>query len=128
VTGSRNGYATLMLWYALRTHSVDDLRARADNARGLAAYAHRRLAGIDWPAFRHDLAFTVVLDVPPPSVLEKWPLACDSDRAHIVCMPGVTSAQVDTFVSDLEEAASTQDARTGAGAGDQRRPQLARAA
>jgi histidine decarboxylase len=127
VSGSRNGHAALMLWWALHTWGVDGLRRRAEDARALAAHTVRRLHGIGWPAWRHDHAFTVVLDRPPRTVLDRWPLAVDGDRAHLVCMPGKTAEMVEQFVTDLDRAAGPVAAaecapgaltRAGATAGD----------
>ena len=33
--------------------------------------------------------------------VQKWQLACEGDIAHVVVMPNVTPAKVDTFVAEL---------------------------
>ncbi|MBF9132728.1 histidine decarboxylase [Plantactinospora sp. S1510] len=101
VTGSRSGHAPLMLWWALQTWGWDGLRRRADQSRDLAQHTVQRLTGIGWRAWRHPLAFTVVLDPPPDALLRRWPLPVSDGRAHLVCMPGKTRVQVDAFVADL---------------------------
>jgi histidine decarboxylase len=109
LTGSRSGHAPLWLWYLLRTWGLNGLRTRAARARELAQHTVDRLTGIGWPAWRHEHAFTVVLQRPPQAVLDLWPLAVDEAHrniAHIVCMPGKTRAMVDRFVADLERAAA----------------------
>jgi histidine decarboxylase len=102
ITCSRSGHAALTLWYALRTCGVDGLRTRAEQARELAAYTHRRLTEIGWDAHRNEHAFTVVISTPPPAVTARWTLASSSGRSHIICMPGLTRQQIDLFVADLE--------------------------
>jgi histidine decarboxylase len=104
VSGSRSGHAPLVLWYAIRHHGVEGLRARAERSRELAAYTVRRLVDIGWEAYRNDHAFTVVLATPPKAVTDRWVLASSGRRSHIVCMPGVTQGQIDRFVADLEAA------------------------
>jgi histidine decarboxylase len=99
--GSRSGHAPLMLWYALKTLGVDELRARAQAARELAAYTHRRLVEIGWEATRLPHAFTVVLRTPPPAVTEKWVLATVDEWSHIITMPGVARESIDAFLEDL---------------------------
>jgi histidine decarboxylase len=107
VSGSRSGHAPLVLWYAIRYHGVEGLRARAERSRELAAYTHRRLVDIGWEAYRNDHAFTVVLATPPKAVTDRWVLASSGRRSHIVCMPGVTRGQIDRFVTDLQAATAS---------------------
>jgi histidine decarboxylase len=104
ITGSRSGHAPLLLWYALKTLTVDGLRQRAEECRRLAEYTVARLLAVGWEAFRHDNAFTVVLRTPPEAITKKWVLAASNGWSHIVCMPGIASTQIDRFVSDLEAA------------------------
>jgi histidine decarboxylase len=96
----------LWLWITLRRHGIAGLRARAEQAREVAAYTHGRLVEIGWPAQRHRHAFTVVLATPPAQVTEKWALASDAGRSHIVCVPGITREQIDEFISDLHAGAT----------------------
>jgi histidine decarboxylase len=85
----------------------------------MAAYAHAQLTGIGWEAWRNELAFTVVLKTPPTSVTNRWVLANSDDGwSHVVCMPGVTSRQIDAFVRDLAAA-------TGQAAPELSKPDLA---
>jgi histidine decarboxylase len=119
ITGSRSGHAPLLLWYAFAHHGIEGLRARADASRSLAAYAHAQLTSIGWEAWRNELAFTVVLKTPPTSVTNRWVLANSDDGwSHVVCMPGVTSRQIDAFVRDLAAA-------TGQAAPELSKPDLA---
>lgn len=104
--GSRSGHAPLLLWYALRHHGLDGLRGRAERSRELAAYAVRRLTGIGVKAWRHPYAFTVVLPTPPPAVTDRWTLATEGERSHLICMPGITVEQVDAFVQDMQSYAA----------------------
>jgi histidine decarboxylase len=104
VGNSRSGLAAMVLWYAIRTHGLDGLRARAEQSRQLAAAAHEALREIGWPAHRHKHAMTVSFPTPPASVTAKWVLATHGATSLIVCMPGVTAEQVDAFVADLRAA------------------------
>ncbi len=104
VANSRNGLAPLILWYALRVHGIDGLRARATRSRQLAAAAHEALREIGWPAHRHKHAMTVSFPTPPTSVTDKWTLAVHGETSLIVCVPGVTAEQIDAFIDDLRVA------------------------
>lgn len=99
--GSRSGHAPLVLWYAMNTFGVEGLRERAANARQVAAHAQAKLAGIGWRATRFPYAFTVVLDAPPEPVIRKWRLATSGGQSHVICMPGVTTVQIDSLVAEL---------------------------
>lgn len=104
ISGSRSGHPALLLWYAIRRLGHAGLRERADRARELAAYTVGRLNEVNWPAWRHDHAFTVVFPTPPAEVTGKWALANSDGRSHLICMPGVTKEVVDEFVADLATA------------------------
>ncbi|WP_433531222.1 histidine decarboxylase [Micromonospora sp. CA-263727] len=103
ITGSRNGFASLMLWLVLHELGRPGLRERAQYGQELAQYAHQRLQDIGWPSWRHPHALTVVLRTPPASVLSRWPLPSMDGRSHIVCMPGVSHSQVDQLAAALAE-------------------------
>jgi histidine decarboxylase len=115
---SRSGLAALALWYTLRRHGADGLRARAQAARDLAAHTHRRLVDIGWPAWRHNPdGFTVILATPPPAVTTTWPLPDHGANSHIICMPGLTKDRIDAFLDDLARAGERPDSDTAGGNG-----------
>jgi histidine decarboxylase len=101
ITGSRSGHTPLLLWWTLNTLGPQGLRRRAEAARKLATYTHRKLQKMGWSTGLNPHAFTVTLDQPPPPVLAKWVLASDGQTAHVVCMPGITRDQIDEFLTDL---------------------------
>jgi histidine decarboxylase len=101
VLGSRSGHTPLLLWLSLMRLGADGHRARATAARNLAEYTCGRLTELGWNAWRHEHAFTVVLDRPPAAVTSRWVLADDGYRAHLITMPGVTQTQIDDFITDL---------------------------
>ncbi|MEU3455264.1 histidine decarboxylase [Micromonospora sp. NPDC006766] len=104
ITGSRNGLAAALLWHTIATHGREGHRWRASEARTLAAYAVYQLTAAGWPAWRHPHAFTVVIKTPPKPVGKKWLISTDGDTSHIICMPGISKAQIDAFVADIAEA------------------------
>jgi histidine decarboxylase len=100
--GSRSGHAALFLWYAIRRHGLSGWRQRAERARQLAEYSHRRLIELGWEAWRNPSSFTVVIKTPSRRLARRWMLATNDDGwSHIICMPGVTQDQIDRFIAEL---------------------------
>ncbi|MFI5497138.1 histidine decarboxylase [Actinoplanes sp. NPDC051859] len=112
ITGSRNGLAAAMLWYAIAKHHAAGHRHRVHAARTLADYTTRRLTDIGWSAWRHPQAFTVVIATPPTPITDKWLLATDGDLSHLVCMPGITCGQIDALIADLHAHAAADPPTT----------------
>ncbi|GAB3087207.1 histidine decarboxylase [Micromonospora schwarzwaldensis] len=106
ISGSRCGLAAALLWHSIAVQGREGHRWRAVRARHLAAYAVEQINAIGWHAWRHDHAFTVVVQTPPADVRNKWVLATESSVSHLICMPGITRKQIDAFVTDLAAAVS----------------------
>jgi len=111
LTGSRNGIAPLILWYAIRTRGPDGFRREVTECLDKARYAVERLRAIGVDAWRNPFALTVVFPRPADSVLAKWQIAVHRRRAHIITMQTVRREQIDEFVEDL--AASRRAASPG---------------
>jgi histidine decarboxylase len=107
ISGSRNGFTVMGLWYAIRSFGVEGMKQRLSRAMDLADYAEKRFREAGIGARRNKGALTVVFPKPHDSVCEKWQLATAGDIGHIVCMPHVTRAQVDALLEDI--LASQQD-------------------
>lgn len=103
ISGTRNGHAALLLWYALRRLGVAGLRQRAEQARDLADYLARRLNEMGWPAWHHPQAFTVMFKTPPAELTNRWRLVATDGWSRVVCLPGVTREQLDHLLADLRE-------------------------
>jgi histidine decarboxylase len=124
ISGTRNGHAALVLWYALRKLGLDGLRERAEQARDLAAHLARRLTELGWSAWHHPQAFIVLFKPPPADLAARWRLATVGGWSRVVCLPG-NREQVDRFLADLIETTKPRVANAAhpaasAGAGDRR--------
>jgi histidine decarboxylase len=104
ISGSRNGFTPLLLWYAIRALGVEGLRQRIVDSLAVAAYAEQRFRDIGIAAWRNPQALTVVFPQPPEQVREKWQLASAGGASHIICMPHVRRDQVDELIADIERA------------------------
>jgi histidine decarboxylase len=104
ISGSRNGFTPLLLWYAIRALGEEGLRQRIRESLAVAAYGEERLQSIGVAAWRNPQALTVVFPQPPQAVCDKWQLATAGGHSHIICMPHVRRGQVDELVADIEAA------------------------
>jgi histidine decarboxylase len=106
IGASRNGHSALVMWFRMRNLGVEGLFELSERGRRTAAYAERAITALGWDAWRsHPLACTVVIKTPPPTMLERWPLATVGGLSHIVCTPAVTTERIDAFVNDLNAVA-----------------------
>jgi histidine decarboxylase len=101
ISGSRDGFTPMLLWYAIRMLGMDGMRKRLEKAMSMADYAQAqfRAAGIE--AKRNETALTVVFPRPPEWVCEKWQLARAGDISHLIAMPHTTKEQIDDLLADI---------------------------
>jgi histidine decarboxylase len=100
ITGSRNGFTPLMLWYRLRELGLDGIRARISHSLDLAGYLVDRLTDAGIAAWRNPNAITVVMPRVSDALRKKWQLATAEGISHVIVLPNVTRAQIDEFVRD----------------------------
>jgi histidine decarboxylase len=101
ITGSRNGFTPLVMWYAIRALGEEGLKRRFYQALEVAAYAEQRLCDIGLAAWRNPSALTVVFPQPAPAISEKWQLASSNGISHLICMPHVSRQKVDELCADI---------------------------
>ena len=100
LSGSRNGFAPLMLWYALATLGEEGLSERVAGMMDMAEYAVSQFNKRGIPAWRHRNSATVVFPKPSPEVFIKWQIAPEGRDVRIVAMPHVTRQMIDELVED----------------------------
>ena len=104
VTGSRNAFTPLVLWYAIHSLGEAGLRARIERSLETAAYAEQQFRSAGIAAWRNPQALTVVFPAPSRTVREKWQLASSDGISHVICMPHVTHRQIDELLNDIRES------------------------
>lgn len=109
LSGSRNAFTPLILWYALKRNGLSGFRQTVADALAVADYAVARFEENGIPAWRHKNSLTVVFPRPPQSVTEKWQIAVYRDIAHIITMPHVTRETVDAIAADCAQALQQGD-------------------
>ncbi|MGI5254110.1 pyridoxal-dependent decarboxylase [Actinacidiphila glaucinigra] len=99
---SRSGLAPLIAWSALRRIGEAGLCAQVRRCQETAAYAVDRLTAIGQNPWRFDeSSITVLFDRPPRAVLERWHLASEGTRSHLVTVSHVTRRAIDALCRDL---------------------------
>ncbi|CAB3774004.1 histidine decarboxylase [Paraburkholderia humisilvae] len=101
ITGSRNGFTPLVLWYRIKELGVEGLRRRAASALELATYAEERMKAAGIAAWRNPQALTVVFPKVSDAIKARWQLATQEQQSHLIVMPNVTRAQIDALVDDM---------------------------
>lgn len=104
ISGSRNGFTPLLLWYAIRALGQEGMKQRIDDSLEVAAYAVEQFNKAEIEAWRNPQALTVVFPQPPQAVRDKWQLASANGMSHLICMPHVRREQIDELIRDIEKA------------------------
>lgn len=101
ITGSRNGFTPLILWYAIQKMGVTGLKKRVDDSLALAEYTLKRLTAGGINAWKNTQAITVVFPKPSKEICNKYQLASEDDIAHIICVPGIEKETLDQCIDEI---------------------------
>jgi histidine decarboxylase len=104
ISGSRNGFTPLLLWYAIRSLGQEGMKKRIAHSLRLAAYAEAEFRKADIEAWRNPQALTVVFPEPPKEVRDNWQLASAGGSSHLICMPHIQREQIDELIGDIRKA------------------------
>ena len=103
ISGSRNGFLALNLWYLLSQKGMEGYRKEALTCIKNAKYLYRKLKQMNWPGVGYFPDQTIVTFKKPSDVLvRKYQLATQKDLAHVVVMQHVTKNALDKFCQELE--------------------------
>ena len=101
ITGSRNAFTPLILWYAFRRCGVDGLKSIVIRALRLADYAIEQFKRHGIEAWRNQHSITVVFPRPSAAMIQKWQLAAKGDIAHIITLPHLDEATIDQLTGEI---------------------------
>lgn len=104
ITGSRSGFNALIVWYAIQKMGKQGMLERTLTSLENAAYLRDQLNAMGVKAWSNPNALTVVMPRPSAEICKKWQLATDNEIAHVICMPGVSRAQLDEFIEDMHKS------------------------
>jgi histidine decarboxylase len=104
ISGSRNAFAPLLLWYRLKQLGKNGLRNMVQSCIDRARYAVQELKAQGIDAWCHRNSFTVVFPKPPDAVMKKWIIAPRKGIGHLITMDHVSTQVIDEFVRDYADA------------------------
>lgn len=113
ISGSRDGFSPLLLWYAIKSLGRQGMQDRLNKAMAMADYAQRVFTDAGIEAHRNRTALTVVFPRPSTWVCEKWQLASSGGISHLICMPHVRKTQIDSLLADILESSEPDEAEQG---------------
>ncbi len=103
LSGSRNAYTPITLWYAIHTLGVEGIRDTFGQCEQLAGYAADKLRAIGIAAWRNPHALTVVFPPVGEGIKSKWQIAT-ADVSHLVVTPGTTKRQINSLIESMSRA------------------------
>ena len=101
ISGSRNAFAALILWYAAKRYGMAGLRKLVRESIERAEFAVRRFRENRVKAWMNENSLTVVFPKPSEKIVEKWQLASKDDISHIITLPHLSRAKIETAVKEI---------------------------
>lgn len=115
IMGSRNGQASLAMWYALQQkNGVEGLIKEAGKCFANAKFLFDLFKAEGVKCMLNDYSTTVVFEKPGVKVVKEWQLACKGDIAHVVVMPSSGKSKLtqffEAYMADRKERLGEPDA------------------
>ncbi len=101
ITGSRNAFTPLILWYAFKRYGETGLKKIVSDALALADYTIAQFKRHGITAWRNEHSITVVFPHPSQTLVRKWQLAAKDDIAHVITLPHLNPQIVDALVGEI---------------------------
>ena len=101
ITGSRNGFTPLLIWYTLQKLGIEGLKQRYLNAKKLADYAEQQMKEKGLTVWRNSGALTLFFPEVPDWIKNKWQIATQG-VSHLIVMPGLTKETIDAVIQDIQ--------------------------
>jgi histidine decarboxylase len=103
ITGSRNAFTPLILWYTIKTLGIEGLRNRLFESLKMTNYTFDKIRKSGVKAWRNPNALTILIPRVSKELQYKWQLATHNDITHLVIKPGITKKMIDRFIIDLKK-------------------------
>lgn len=102
LSGSRDGFSPIVLWSAIKKYGSQGLSELVAECFSNRDYLIGKLESVGKTCWSNKYSNIVVIDNVPQNVIEKWQLATEKNRSHVVVLPHVTRDVIHEFVEDLE--------------------------
>ena len=110
ISGSRNGFLALNLWYVLRKKGRHGLAREAKTCIENAEYLTKQLNEMNYPKVSMvPKQNIVVFQKPSDAMIKKYQLAAEGGIAHVVVMQHITRSRIDGFCRNLRESLEQAD-------------------
>lgn len=100
LSGSRNAYTPIVLWYAIRCLGTGGIKRMFHGCEQLATYTADELNARGVSAWRNHNALTVVFPPVEEDIKAKWQIATQ-EVSHVVVTPGTTKRQLDALIDAI---------------------------
>jgi len=101
ITGSRNGFAALILWYAIKKNGrvgfnqfIQESLTRANTYLG-----NLQQQGIH--AWRFETSISIILDKLPPILMQKWRAPSNHSYTTLTALPKLSPRMLQEFIDDI---------------------------
>ncbi|GKV30948.1 hypothetical protein SLEP1_g39707 [Rubroshorea leprosula] len=102
IMGSRNGHAPIFLWHALNREGCKLIQKQVEECLKNARYLKGCLCKAGISAMLNESSIIVVFERPKDEeLIRKWQLASQGNVSHVVVMPHVSVAMLNTFLDEL---------------------------
>lgn len=102
ISGSRNGFLALNFWYIIQKKGKAGFKHDAKTCIANATYLYEKLQSIGCTGVGYNRnQIIVTFDKPSDAIVQKYQLATENNKAHIVVMQHITQEGIDAFCDDL---------------------------
>ena len=101
VTGSRSGFASLILWSAIKKRGLDGLKNFVSHCLNQAEKYCEAFNEHNIPAWRFNDAITIVLEKQPDIFLKKWRAPSNEQFTTLMALPKLTEEMVKEIIEDI---------------------------
>lgn len=109
ISGSRNAFAALALWYAVKRHGRSGLKKLVGDSIARAGFAVEKFRENGVEAWRNENSLTVVFPRPSEKIVKKWQLASKENISHIITLPHLSREKIETAVTDIARDLKKRD-------------------
>lgn len=101
ISGSRNGQLAILLWGLIEYKGIETFCKEAILCVENAKYLREKLSEADFNPHLNEDSIVVTFDIPSDKVINRWQLATQGKKAHVVVMQHVSKETIDLLIKDI---------------------------